>query len=102
MPRDTPHRIEHPLILYPAPLELFDHHPLARVFKIDRHRENIIQKHPPTLKAPVFNTKGPSDTSPLRVCPNPSPVFSRERRPFLPTSPVISRERRPRREATRR
>ena len=30
MPRDTPHRIEHPLILYPAPLELLDHHPLIR------------------------------------------------------------------------
>src|SRR5437879_4376059 len=54
MPRDTPHRIQHPLILYPTPLELLHHHPLARVFKIDSHRATIIQTHPPPLKLFLF------------------------------------------------
>jgi hypothetical protein len=34
---DSAHRGEHARIFYPAAFELFEHHPLARVFEIGRH-----------------------------------------------------------------
>ena len=39
MTGDRAHRGEHARIFYTAAFELFEHHPLARVFKVNRHRQ---------------------------------------------------------------
>jgi hypothetical protein len=38
MARDCAHRSKHARIFDAAALKLLDHHPLARIFEVDRHR----------------------------------------------------------------
>jgi hypothetical protein len=40
MARDGTHRGEHARIFNAAAFELLEHHPLARVFEVDRHRRH--------------------------------------------------------------
>ncbi len=40
MARDRAHRGEHARIFDTAAFELLEHHPLARVFEVNRHRQH--------------------------------------------------------------
>jgi len=40
MARDGAHRVEHARFFDPAAFELLEHHPLARIFEVNRHRRH--------------------------------------------------------------
>ncbi len=66
MARDRTHRTEHARIFDAAAFELLEHHPLARIFEVNRHRGIIIQIRRASIKVsgeeylgmPFFDSAG--------------------------------------------